>query len=302
MEVLPLESRGLMVLAAATALQTIELRLVWSADVAAVCHTLPALRHLRWGRVGSCSCYVAVLTSSASILLMPDACSKPLCTACRLHLYFCEPDHGTAAVQLLRELPQLSSATLGVHSCHDTELDGNYPLIEQMESTVELPPLASMTALTELQLAGLVQLPPDFRQLAQLQRLSATSLHGYDEDGNMPPVDWGSAPLTGLASLTHVELCLGCDGMALPGGQPEARAAILYNPCTPWHPHVVLWAAINNSYAPRSADPAVLASAPALAEVHAPGTHRPIQHAHSKRLDAWRNQLAALRPDLCITS
>ena len=38
------------------------------------------------------------------------------------------------------------------------------------------------------------------------------------------------------------------------------------------------------------ADPAVLASAPRLAEVHAPGSPAP-----------WREQLAALRPDVAIT-
>lgn len=50
---LPFKSRGLMALAAAAALHTLELRLIWSADVAALCHMLPALHHLRCGRVGS---------------------------------------------------------------------------------------------------------------------------------------------------------------------------------------------------------------------------------------------------------
>lgn len=126
-------------------------------------------------------------------------------------------------MQLLRQLPQLSSASLGVRSCYDTELDDSYPWIEPWNHHVKLPPLANVPALTELHLAGQVQLPPDFRQLSQLQRLSATGLHGFDEDGHLTPFDWGSAPLTGLTSLSHVELCQGHPGMVLPGGQPKSR-------------------------------------------------------------------------------
>lgn len=58
----------------------------------------------------------------------------------------------------------------------------------------------------------------------------------------------------------------------------------------------------NSRTAPNSAGPAVLASAPALAEVHAPDSHGPFQQAHNEQLDAWCPQLAALRPDLRITS
>lgn len=99
-----------------------------------------------------------------------------------------------------------------MYSCHGSEKDYDYPSIEGWDVVLAPPPLASLAPLTELSMAGVVQLSPDFYQLSQLQGLvltGAIALEGQFE--------WGAAPLTGLASPTRVELHQGDTGMNLPG-------------------------------------------------------------------------------------
>lgn len=69
---------------------------------------------------------------------------------------------------------------------------------------------------------------------------------------------------------------------------PELRVAL---------PFVHVPASLACGVSPPAADPVVLATAPCLAEVHAPAC-APDQQA---RMAAWRQQLAALRPDVRIT-
>lgn len=61
---------------------------------------------------------------------------------------------------------------------------------------MQLPPLAGLSALTELQLRWVALPPPDWRQLSSLRRL-----------GMMHPVDWAGQPLSALVSLTHLSGC-----------------------------------------------------------------------------------------------
>lgn len=62
---------------------------------------------------------------------------------------------------------------------------------EEPVGPTQLPPLAGLSALTELELDCLALPPPDLRQLS--------SLHCLKQCEGM---DWGSEPLTGLMSLT----------------------------------------------------------------------------------------------------
>lgn len=114
---------------------------------------------------------------------------------------------------MLAQLSQLSVVSFGVHSCWGSELDGSYPDLEQWEYLLQLPPLGSVAALTELCLAGYLQLPPDFRQLSQLRRLTvAGAISNFEDDDEH--FAWGDAPLTGLAALTRLDYGY----MDLPGG------------------------------------------------------------------------------------
>lgn len=115
-------------------------------------------------------------------------------------MHLCWWEHCVAMLRVLEALPQLNSISLGIHACRGSQLDeGDYPEGDGWGGFLELPMLGGLTALTELFLAGWLDLPPDFRQLTQLQRLSATdvcSLYGDEFDCH--------APWTGLA-LTRVE-------------------------------------------------------------------------------------------------
>lgn len=94
-----------------------------------------------------------------------------------------------AALHRLTCLTALSLATGA--TLHLTWPDGEDD-DEDQPRDVQLPPLAGLTALTELQLRWLALPPPDWRQLSNLRRL-----------GMRYSVDWEGEPLTGLVSLTH---------------------------------------------------------------------------------------------------
>lgn len=104
---------------------------------------------------------------------------------------------------MLAGLSQLRGASFSVHSHEGSEMDVNYPECDNWDHFVRLPPLGSLTALTELCLVGLAQLPPDFSQLHHLRYLFVDCEHDREED---ELCEWGAEPLTGLASLTHVEV------------------------------------------------------------------------------------------------
>ncbi len=63
------------------------------------------------------------------------------------------------------------------------------------DADLQLPPLAGLSALTELKLRLYVLPPPDWQRLTSLRRLEL-----WEE------VDWGDQPLTGLSRLTHLSL------------------------------------------------------------------------------------------------
>lgn len=138
-------------------------------------------------------------------------------------MYECENGHCVAALQLLQQLPQLSDASLGLHSCQGSELGYCYAEIDGWDELLELPPLGSLTALTNLWLAGLVQPPSDFSHLSQLRRLTIAG--AYSGDGDF---EWAMAPLSGLLSLTRIDLIQGYHGMALPGGLPDNHPYIAF--------------------------------------------------------------------------
>ena len=206
-------------LSAATGLHTLELRLTWSDDVAAACHALPALHHLRWAL--PLAPWTPTCTGPAHHLTLQPL---PVYPHHSLHVYECANEHGAAAVQLLRALTQLTSVELGIHGSFGSELD-NYPTLDQWEEYVFLPLLAGLSALTELCLVGGADLPPDFRQLSQLQRLAVTA--GCSEE--LGDFNWGGAPLTALASLTRVEINQGAymlHGMHMPGEHLRAGSGM----------------------------------------------------------------------------
>lgn len=138
--------------------------------------------------------------------------------ACRLHLYCCIHDNTCQAVQLLRKMPQLTSISLGVHCCHGSELDELapdtiYPDVDEWDYSLRLPPLAGITGLTKLYMAGNADLPPDLHQLAHLCSLTIDMERSCAE-----PFEWASEPLTAMTSLTRVELSEEwSEGLVLPG-------------------------------------------------------------------------------------
>lgn len=117
-------------------------------------------------------------------------------------MYCCTNDEAQAAAGMLLRLSQLSAISLGVHSCFGSDLDRRYPDIHGWDGFVKLPPLGSLTALTELWLAGMAALPPDFGQLSRLRR--PTVVDALSEGWG--PFDWRAESLAGLASLTCVEV------------------------------------------------------------------------------------------------
>lgn len=190
----------------------------------------------------------------------------------RLHLYGCIDD-----VHMLTGLSQLSALLLGMHSCSGSELDShNYPNTDNWLHLLSLPPLGGVTSLTELCLAGLATLPPDFRQLSHLRHLTVAGVCGVEG-----PLEWGNAPLASLTSLTRLDAFQYYEW--LPGEKVERHVQLLPGGCRALM-HVA------TAIGPTPADPAVLASAPRLAEVHVEDCSY-----------AWRAQLRALRPDVTIT-
>ena len=200
----------------------------------------------------------------------------------RLHLYKCGTTHAQAAIGMLAQLTQLGSLSLGVHSCDGSELDDDYPDLDGWDQFAQLPPLGSLTAITELWLAGLAALPPDFRQLSSMRRLTTAAVYGED----FSPLNWGAESLAGLVSLTRMEVQVHRWPLPAPPGETLGIKLPVECLC------ITLLRRTGGSIAtaPTPADPAVLASAPRLAELHAPGSSAD-----------WRARLAALRPDVAIT-
>lgn len=64
-----------------------------------------------------------------------------------------------------------------------------------MDVPLALPPLAGLSALTELNLGMYALPPPDWLRLSSLCRLQLCE-----------PFEWGTQPLTGLSRLTHLSL------------------------------------------------------------------------------------------------
>ena len=75
-----------------------------------------------------------------------------------------------------------------------------------------MPPLGGVRVLTELELFGDTRLPPDWRQLTALQRLSVTT---DDVDGLESSFEWGCESFAALTALTHLDMF-----PVLPGGAP----------------------------------------------------------------------------------
>lgn len=213
----------------------------------------------------------------------------------RIHIYYCTDEDATAAVGALHQLVRLTCLTLGINCDEGSEVDYDFPGgSDNWEHCVQLEPLAGLTALTELCLVELVELPPNFRQLSNLQPLSVTQGHSSGHD----PFNWGSQPLTGLTALTRVGIVQGYYGTELPG-EIRSIPQNADNNCDTaagW-PCRKPDSQLKSGNLPCIADPAVLASAPRLVEVHAPEawSSQVAQVAH------WRSQLAALRPDVRIT-
>lgn len=129
-------------------------------------------------------------------------CFRCFALACRLHLYLCRQEHVQVAVGMLAQLSQLITVAFGVHSCWASELHDYYPDLDEWEHFLQPPPLGGVAALSELWLAGRVALPPDFRQLSHLRRLTVAG--AYSDEGG--PFHWETESLAGLASLTCVTL------------------------------------------------------------------------------------------------
>lgn len=106
-------------------------------------------------------------------------------------MYHCTDDDAVAAVDMLHRLTQLTGITLAIH-CHGrSELDYDCPGGDDWwDHCVQLEPMAGLTALTELCLVEVVKLPPDFRQLSNLRRLSVTEGRSY----GFKDFEWGSEP------------------------------------------------------------------------------------------------------------
>lgn len=105
---------------------------------------------------------------------------------------------------MLAVLPQLHGAKLSAF--RGTEDGWDYPDTENHE-WVQLPAMSGIAALTALEVVGASNLTPYLRQLSALQRLHMMISPVMFEEGD-PPFQWGTAPLTALAALTHIELYL----------------------------------------------------------------------------------------------
>lgn len=96
---------------------------------------------------------------------------------------------------MLALLPQLAAVAIGVHSCWGSELDSDYPDRNEhfnvhypdtgeWQHFLHLPLLGGVAALTSLYLAGRAALPPDFRQLRHLSRLTVVGGFNPDDDAD----------------------------------------------------------------------------------------------------------------------
>lgn len=178
-------------------------------------------------------------------------------------------------MEALRQLPQLT-VSLGIHSYYGTEataVPSEYPEADFFDLT-ELPPMAGLR-LTQLRLLGEVSLPPDLNQLERLCSLQLYSL--------VNSAEWFAQQWVPLANLSRLEII----DTALPG----SLRSTCWTAMSHAHKAALPWPCLNGLLCPVCvADAAMLAAAPRLAEVHAPGS--PAE---------WRTQLAALRPDVRIT-
>ena len=202
---------------AATALSSLELVLDWTDDVAALCRGLPALRSLRWvGRWGGRACGVmsgglcmgAWRQPPVSIYLtVLSELSHPSLRVCSLEVSRVRHGHMEAAVSMLHALTGLTGIRLGFsvwpagHSCQLT-WEGDM---------FDVPSLGGLAQLIELRLHAVI-LPPDWRQLSNLQRLSWNDIW-HREGGEADGVyhisrGWHRDPLTALTALTALELGL----------------------------------------------------------------------------------------------
>ncbi|KAL4457932.1 hypothetical protein ABPG75_012797 [Micractinium tetrahymenae] len=179
----------------------------------------------------------------------------------RLDLYECTHKHAQAAVAALSQLPARVLFALGAHAYWGHEEDFNYPELEEYP-WLSLPPMSHLRGLTHLCLAGAVSLPPDWRQLPSLHHLMLSNDSYWAEEGNWQGglFEWGAGPLTALTALSRLDI-RGVGDIDAPG---------------PIHGALP--------------DAAQLATAPALARVHA-----------DRAPAGWPAQLRALRPDLELT-
>jgi len=96
-------------------------------------------------------------------------------------------------IDALCRLTRLTSLRLAVGA--DMYFDDVDYWIDWAAADVQLPPLAGLSAVTELELRFFVVPPPDWQQLTSLRRLQLRE-----------EIDWASQPLTDLSRLTHLSL------------------------------------------------------------------------------------------------
>ena len=196
-------------LAAASRLEQLELRVqCWTDGIGQLCLALPALRDLRWAAAACRRAQCSPAGLSPSPAAAPTVGTRPACLphcappnrACRRLTIFPEPgpdddddpfpraalEEGLPlAVAALRRLSQLTALALAVGTRFGS------PVAE----CVQLPPLAGLSALTQLELRPLTLPPPDWTGLASLRRLSLSI-----------KLDWAAEPLAALTSLTRVKM------------------------------------------------------------------------------------------------
>lgn len=138
-------------------------------------------------------------------------------------------DDAAAAVGMLAQLPTLRGIKLGMHAYHGHEVLFESPNEsedldeeETFPGWVQLPALAGLSAITELEVTGRARLPPDWRQLGGLRRMRVAIDWRFwpdsdddtsSGDSSVPAVEggtdrcfeWGSDPLTALTALTCLE-------------------------------------------------------------------------------------------------
>ena len=188
---------------------------------------------------------------------------------------------------MLKQLPRLQAVKLGIQAYTGTEEDCDYPNIDSFE-WAEPPAMAGLAALTALELVGNASLPPDWRQLSALQRLRVI----LDSSASSQDFIWGSPPLTSLTALTRLEVrgLMPGEGCRLSLHESESAtigAACLHIGCSAAHGNIVAGPCCMPL--PATADAAVVATAPNLAEV--------VVCRYKKD---WREELTAVRPDVAV--